>query len=95
MLAIPTVPGRPFGKLLGTVDQAFPFHDSTSFDPNPAPPDGSLVPTAKQNAGLVHETPLSWLPEGEIGLGVADQDVPFHDSITASVFPSEPTATHH
>jgi hypothetical protein len=52
--------GRPDG--LETADHFDPFHCS------------SALPTARQNEGEVHETPVSWEPV----LGTVLQEVPFH-----------------
>ena len=79
----PVRPGTDVGLGLGTIDQAAPFHDSTSV---PVPPVVSKKPTAVQSVRPVHDTPdsSSYVDVETSGLGTMDQVVPSHDSVSVS-----------
>ena len=71
------------------IDQAVPFHRSTSVRPAPSP-------TARQLVVLAHATPVRSSPPGRLGFETAVQRDPFQCSMRldpSAVFPSEtPTA---
>jgi hypothetical protein len=83
---------------LGTMDHDEPFHDSINVRSRKRP--GLELPTAKQAAGPLHDTPSKTsLSVGEVlGLGTMDHTDPFHDSIKVRCVESlvvyVPTAVH-
>jgi hypothetical protein len=65
-----------------TTDQVVPFHSST----RGAKPETVWLPTAVQNVGLVHETPVMLAPDDPAGMaaGTTAQAVPFQCSKNGS-----------
>ena len=88
-----TVLPEPVGLGLLTIDQAVPFHRSTSDEPLLL-----FVPTASQFVVLGHATPLRIAPKEPLGFGLLtiDHAVPFHRSTnvcaTNELFRFQPTA---